>query len=175
MSSYAPEIGNSVRMTSHAKVDGTTSMGTYQKLEVSERISPTSGIGGFSTNNPISQCNMDGSLRTGGGNNRNTECNKESTGNVKKPLKMFIPHSKSETSLSSGTTPNGLPELEPNQAYVTSVLFTLRWRLMSQILLALPVVGIFICLITSVIFHADHINNTICKVRDYHYAARGRL
>ncbi|KAK8734444.1 hypothetical protein OTU49_005808 [Cherax quadricarinatus] len=43
----------------------------------------------------------------------------------------------------------------------------MRWRLMSQILLALPVVGMFICLITSVIFHSDHINNTICKVYNF--------
>ena len=82
---------------------------------------------------------------------------------IKKPLKIFTP--KPESTSTSASTPNGFPELQPNQAYVTSVLFTLRWRLMSQILLALPVVGIFICLITSVIFHADHINNTICKVR----------
>lgn len=48
---------------------------------------------------------------------------------------------------------------------VTKVLFTLQWRFMTQILLALPVISLFVCLITSLIFHADHINNTICKVR----------
>lgn len=52
----------------------------------------------------------------------------------------------------------------PSEIQVSSVLFTLRWRLMTQILLALPVLGLFVCLISSLIFHADHINNTICEV-----------
>lgn len=60
---------------------------------------------------------------------------------------------------------SGMASAAPDgEVRVSRVLFTMRWRLMSQILLALPVVGMFICLITSIIFHSDHINNTICKV-----------
>lgn len=62
------------------------------------------------------------------------------------------------------TSPAGGGGVEGGEVRVARVLFTMRWRLMSQILLALPVVGMFICLITSIIFHSDHINNTICKV-----------
>lgn len=68
---------------------------------------------------------------------------------------------------------SGMASAAPDgEVRVSRVLFTMRWRLMSQILLALPVVGMFICLITSIIFHSDHINNTICKVstrRPAHY------
>lgn len=63
--------------------------------------------------------------------------------------------------MSSSSMTSAAPDVEVR---VSRVLFTMRWRLMSQILLALPVVGMFICLITSIIFHSDHINNTICKV-----------
>lgn len=63
--------------------------------------------------------------------------------------------------MSSSSMAAAAPDVEMR---VSRVLFTMRWRLMSQILLALPVVGMFICLITSIIFHSDHINNTICKV-----------
>ncbi|XP_071526368.1 post-GPI attachment to proteins factor 2-like [Panulirus ornatus] len=66
--------------------------------------------------------------------------------------------------MSGSMMPSSVPE---GELRVARVLFTMRWRLMSQILLALPVVGMFICLITSVIFHSDHINNTICKVYNF--------
>lgn len=67
--------------------------------------------------------------------------------------------------MSSSSMTSAAPD---GEVRVSRVLFTMRWRLMSQILLALPVVGMFICLITSIIFHSDHINNTICKVSTRH-------
>ena len=47
---------------------------------------------------------------------------------------------------------------------LSDVLFSLRWKLMCQMLLALPVVGVFICLFTALVWHADHINDTVCNV-----------
>ncbi|XP_069191869.1 post-GPI attachment to proteins factor 2-like [Procambarus clarkii] len=71
------------------------------------------------------------------------------------------------SSSSSSMTPSSVGGGGDGEVRVSRVLFTMRWRFMSQILLALPVVGMFICLITSVIFHSDHINNTICKVYNF--------
>lgn len=50
---------------------------------------------------------------------------------------------------------------------VTKVLFKLPWRLLSLVLLSMPLVSMCICLITSVYMHSDHINNTICKVYNF--------
>ncbi|XP_018011968.1 post-GPI attachment to proteins factor 2-like, partial [Hyalella azteca] len=65
------------------------------------------------------------------------------------------------------TTSPHQPPPPPQEVQVKQVLFSLRWRVMCQILLALPVIGIFVCLITSMIFHSDHINNTVCKVYNF--------
>ncbi|CAL4058754.1 unnamed protein product [Meganyctiphanes norvegica] len=76
---------------------------------------------------------------------------------------MAAPAVTALSSPSSSSLVNGADD----ELRVTKVLFKLPWKMLSLVLLLMPLASMLICLFTSMVMHGDHINNTICKVYNF--------